>query len=289
VQFDVPELGFEILVPNCGKEQDPIPVAAAVTDRIAVRTETEVVVNAHGVVDEIPQTLTRVCPQSGMSPFDRFLKLYLNGKEAVVLVRGRKMPGSDTPDWISDILSSITVPVPFPGRSFDNLIRNFSLADVDFKLPSPLAPPNSPDANPKVSGTIEVLASIPKELNLDLNVTSIRADADVYYKGDKFGELNLDKWQKARSAKVLDENTDVSLLIKSTVKDVPLTITDGDVFAEVASTLLLGEGDVLLTVKARVAVRVNTVLGQLTLKDVPTEGEIPVKRSSLFSRIKHLL
>jgi len=41
-------------------------------------------------------------------------------------------------------LSSITVPVPFPGRSFENLIRSFSLLDVHFKLPDPTAEPDDP-------------------------------------------------------------------------------------------------------------------------------------------------
>ena len=286
MQFDVPELGFEILVPNCAQDQPSIPVAEVITSPIAVHPDAEVSIDARGIIDQIPKSLIQVCPQSDLSPFDRFLKQYLNGEDALVLVRGRKIPDSDTPDWITDILSSITVPVPFPGRSFDNLIKNFSLTDVDFQLPSPIAPPGSPDADPKVSGTIEVLAALPKELNLDLNVTNIKADADVYYKGDKFGELNLKKWQKAKSAKVQDEKKDVSLMIKSKVKNVPLTITDGDVFAEVAQTLLLGDGDIILTVKAKVAVRVSTVLGQLTLKDVPTEGKIPVKRSSIFSGMK---
>jgi hypothetical protein len=289
VQFDVPELGFEILVPGCAKDES-ILVADAITNLVAVRPDAEVSIDARGIIGEIPKSLIRVCPRSDLSPFDRFLKQYLDGEEALVLVRGRKISGSDTPEWITDILSGITVPVAFPGRSFDNLIRNFSLTDVDFLLPSPIAPPGSPDANARVSGTIEVLAALPKELNLDVNVTNIRATADVYYKGDKFGELNLEKWQKANSSKIQDENKDISLLVKSRIKNVPLTITDEDVFAEVVETLLLGDDDIIiLTVKAKVAARVNTVLGQLTLKGVPTEGKIPVKRSSIFKRMRLLL
>jgi hypothetical protein len=39
---------------------------------------------------------------------------------------------------------------------------------------------------------------------------------------------------------------------------------------------------VVLDIRAAVDVKVQTVLGQLTLKDLPAEGKIPVKRPSSF-------
>lgn len=283
VQLDIPELGFEVLVPNCDAVDPFIPVAQAVTDRVHVKPHSEVTVDVHGTIEELPDSLTRVCPDSSSSPLDQFLRHYLKGdKPPNVLVRGRKIPGSSTPEWIGDILSSIAVPVPFPGRSFDDLIKNFSLTDVEFQLPDPLADPDDDDAKPKVSGTMEVLASLPRELNLDLNVTDIRATADVLYKGDKLGVLNITEWQKAQSTRLEEDNGDVSLRIESRAEDVPLTITDEDVFTEVMQQLLFGGRDVILDIDASVHVKVKTVLGELVLKDVPTKGKIPVKRPSMF-------
>ena len=129
---------------------------------------------------------------------------------------------------------------------------------------------------------MEVLASLPKELNLDLNVTDIRATADVLYKGDKLGVLNITEWQKARSTRVEEENGDISLLINSRANDVPLTITDEDVFTNVLQQLLFGGREVILDIDAAVHVKVKTVLGELVLKDGPTKGKIPVKRPSMF-------
>ncbi|SPO05654.1 uncharacterized protein DNG_08341 [Cephalotrichum gorgonifer] len=277
IQVDVPELGFDVLVPNCNAIDPFIPVAQAVTDPIPVRPRSEVAVSVHGIIEEIPDSLTRACPDSTSSPLDQFLKGYLNGEPPNVLVRGRKVPGSGTPEWIEEILSSIAIPVPFPGRSFDDLIKNFSLTDVDFQLPDPLADPDDEDGKPTVSGTIEVLASLPSELNLDLNVTHVRATADVLYKHKKLGVLNIKEWQRAESTRIEEENGDVSLLVKSRANDVPLTITDQDVFTSVLQALLFGGRDVILDIDAAVHVKVKTVLGELVLKDVPTKGKIPVK------------
>jgi hypothetical protein len=283
IQLDIPELGFEILLPNCDTVDPYIAVAEAVSKPIAVKPREDVSANVHGIIGEIPDSLTRACPNSNSSPLDQFLQRYMNGEPPTVYVRGRKLIDSDTPDWIAEILSSITVPVPYPGHSFDSLIKDFSLSDVNFKLPDPMAEPDDPDADPKVSGTIQVLAALPKELNIDLNVSSLRATADVFYKKRKFGELNLRRWQKATSKKVEDAKSANTLLkIRSRVVDAPLTITDGDVFTDVVQKLIFGDKEVILDVKAAVDVRVETVLGRLVLKDVPTEGKIPVKRPSMF-------
>ncbi|KAK2047473.1 hypothetical protein LZ31DRAFT_551301 [Colletotrichum somersetense] len=278
VSVDVPELGFEVLVPNCNSFDPYILLADATTKPFAIKPRSDVTVNVSGIIRKLPKSLTRVCPNSKSSPLDKFLGQYMRGEAATVYVRGRKIPDSDTPDWVGDILSEITVPVPFPGQGFDNLIKSFSLTDVNFQLPDPMADPDGPDGAPKVSGTVEVLAGLPKEMNFDINVTNLRATADVMYQHKKLGELNLDKWQPANSTKVEGtEKHEPLLKIMSRVVDAPLNITDGDVLTDVMQRLLFGGKEVLLDVKASVAIRVNTALGVLVLKDVPAEGKIPVK------------
>lgn len=283
VSFDVPELGFDILVPGCSPDDPSIFAAAATTNPVAVRPNADVVVNAHGLVRKLPDSLTRLCPNSDFSPLDLLFKKYLDGEAATVLVRGQKEPAGDTPDWLAEILSSITVPVPFPGRSFDNLVRSFSLTDVYFKMPNPAADPNDPESEPRVSGTILVVAGLPSEMDFTLNVTNIRADADVFYKGDKLGELNLKEWQRANSTQIpATKDEEAKLKIQSRIKDVPLNVTDPDVLTDVIQALLFGGREVLLSVKALVDVKVQTVLGELVVKAIPAEGKIPVKRPSPF-------
>ncbi|KAF5672238.1 hypothetical protein FDENT_10607 [Fusarium denticulatum] len=277
VSFRVPTLRFEVLVPNCDSSLPSISVADATTEPIDVKAKADIQADAKGIIRDIPESLTKVCPHSESSPLDHFMDRYLHGEDAKVFVRGKKTNNTDTPEWISDILESITVPVDFPGRSFDSLIRNFSLTDVDFKLPDPFADVNDPEGEPRVSGTAQVLAAVPPELNVELGVDKLRSNADLFYKKRKMGELNLRHWQSANSTKVHDkENGETLLNITSRLVDVPLTITDGDVFSEVMQKLLFGGGDITLDIKAEVDVKLKTVLGILTVKKVPAEGKIPV-------------
>ena len=279
VQIDIPPLAFEILVPNCNSLDPYIQVADAVTAPLAIRPKTTLNINVSGTIQELPDSLTSACPGSSSSPLDLLLKQYLNGDEAIVYVRGKKQPLDNTPSWVADILASVTVPVPFPGRTFDNLIREFSLTDVRFSLPDPLAEPGDPDSNPTVSGTILVTAGLPSQMNFVINVTNVRANADVFYHKNKLGELNLHKWQDANSTMTrATEDHEATLKIQSRIDNAPLNVTDGDVLTEVIQKLIFGGQNVNLRIKALVDIRVETILGNLEIKDVPAEGEIPVKR-----------
>lgn len=284
VEFNIPELGFDVLVPNCDRADPYIIVAAAKTHQVTVRARSDVVVEGRGTVEHLPEALTAACPGSGSSPLDLLLDDFLSGDSSpTVYVRGAQKPLPGTPGWISEILSSITVQVPFPSAGFDNLIRDFSLDNVHFTMPDPMAEPDSPDANPKVSGTILVSAALPSEMNFEVNVTSMRANADVFFKGDKLGELNLEKWQRANSTQEpATKHHEATLRIQSRVNDAPLNVTDGDVLTNVIQALFMGSKPVELDIKAAVSVKIRTVLGDLTLKDVPAEGTVPIKRPSMF-------
>lgn len=280
VELDVPPLAFEILIPNCGLHDPYIQVAEAFTDPVGVRPRSLVVANIHGVIKGIPDSLTRVCPHSDSTPLDHILKDYLGGS-ATVFVRGKRRPGLETPEWLNDIVSQVVIPVPFPGRSFDKLIRNFSLTDTHFSLPDPTAEPDDPAANPKVSGTIKVIAGLPKDMNFGINVTRIRATADVLYQKQKLGVLDIHKWQPANSTKLeTGRKDDPELEILSRIDNAPLNVTDADVLTEVIQTLIFQGKTIRLDIKAKVDVKVETVLGELVLKDIPAEGRIPVKRPS---------
>jgi hypothetical protein len=281
IGVDIPPLAFDILVPNCDASEPYIEVAEAVTDVVQVRPDANISANAMGIISQIPDILTRSCPKSKLSPLDQFMQHYLHGEDAEIFVRGKQVEGSDTPDWMSDILKSIVVPLDLPGRSFGDAIRNFTASDIKFKLPGGFSDPGDGSDSPQVSGNIQVLAALPEGLNLDIGVDQIRSDADLLYKGSKLGELNLRQWEDAQSSKVVIEGESL-LNITSHINNVPLTITNNSVFSEVVQKLVFLGQDVLLDVEASVDVKVGTVLGALALKGIPAKGKIPVKSSSLF-------
>lgn len=280
VQFIVPPLGFNILVPSCSPTDPYILLADATTEEIDVEPQAEVQVKVGGIVREIPDVLTKACPNSNSSPLDLLLGGYLHGNDTTIYVRGGNSSSLDTPSWISDLLGSVTVPVPFPGHTLGNLIRNFTLANVHFRLPDSTAEPGTPEAQPRLSAVAKVLVALPKEMNFPLDVSRVRANAEVYYQGRKLGHLDLKKWQKANSTRVNTRGSKISeLRIESMVDDAPLHITDDDVFTEVVQALVFGGKGVLLDIKADVDAKVGTAFGKLAIKGIPAKGKVVVKRS----------
>lgn len=278
IALSVPPLGFDIMVPNCADDDPHILLADATTDKIEVAPGAEVKVDVGAIVRQLPKSLTTSCPHSLFSPLDIFLGKYIRGDDNTIYVRGSNSLVPDQPAWIPLLLSSLTLPIPFHGHTFDNLIRNFTLADVHFGLPDPLADPDTPESNPQVSGNASLIAGLPKEMSFGVNVSRVRATADVFYKEKKLGALNLRKWQGANSTRIdATEEEDPALRIESRIDKAPLEITDDDVFTEVIQSLLFGGKAITLKIDAKVDVEVKTVLGKFVIRDVPAEGHIPVK------------
>ncbi|THX44371.1 hypothetical protein D6D10_00510 [Aureobasidium pullulans] len=279
LDFTIPPLGFAILVDNCHPSQPLIQLADATTPSLSVKPKENLNVSVSGFVRRLPQAFTQACPGSHESPLDILLGGYIHGNNTTVYVRGSDSPSLDTPRWITDLMSDVTVPVPFPGHTFGHLIRNFTLADVHFGLPDPFAEPDSPESNPRISANIKALVALPEEMNFNISVGRVRADADVFYHGSKLGYLDLNKWQKANSSRIDSDNKDEGplLAVQSAIEKAPLIVTDDDVFTDVLNALLFGGKGVELGIKAEVDVEMETALGQLAVRKIPAEGSVPVK------------
>lgn len=279
IHLSIPELSFDVLVPNCSPTEVPILVARATTAALDVLPRTLLEVDVRGLVHDLPKKLTTDCPNLDSSPLDLLLGGYLHGEDTTIYIRGSSNQPHGTPDWISDLISSVILPFPFPGHTFDNLIKKFSLANVHFGLPDPTAEPDSPEAQPRLSALVKAIIALPKEMNFPIDVSRVRADADVYYRHKKLGRLDLRKWQTANSTRSDPHDSNVTtLLVESIVKDAPLHITDNDLFTDIIQKLIFGEKQVNLGIKADVDVDVSTRLGAFVIKKVPAEGNVAVKR-----------
>ena len=281
LDFAVPSLGFQVLVENCLKDEPYILVADATTAKLHVLPREDVELNVTGIVRTLPDVLTQDCPGSDKSPLDELLGNYMRGKDNTIYVRGSASPDGDTPDWVSDMISDIVVPVPLPGKTMGHLIKNFSLEDTHFSLPDPFAQPGTPDANPRISAKVRALVALPEEMNFNISANGVRADADVYYKGSKLGNLDLHKWQRANSSRMEGtNNSGPGLLVESLVDEAPIYITNNDVFTDVIQDLMFGGKDIIMQVKADVDVQVETALGEFKVRRIPAKGSVPVKRRS---------
>jgi hypothetical protein len=277
IDFTVPPLNFEVMVENCLPSEPKIMFADASIGSVEIHQKTDVEVDATGFIRAPSERLTGACPHSGKSPLDTLLGGYMRGHQITIYVKGSEIQSPTTPAWMTNLLTSVAVPVPITGHALGNVIKNFTFADVHFTLPEPGAEPGTPDSEPKVSATITAVITLPDEINFSVHVQHVRATSDVFYQRRKLGELNIHQWQPARSTPLEDDRGKPLLLVESEVKDAPLTITDDDVFTDVLQTLLFRR-KVTLNVKAKVDVEIDTALGALTVQEIPAEGDVPVKR-----------
>jgi hypothetical protein len=279
VQITLPPVAVDVGIEGCSSDEH-IMVGTARTAELHVKPHSGVKVDVTGNVEKLPDPLTQVCPNSAKSPLDAFLGDYMKGQDATIYINCCKFPDPATPDWARDLLKDITVPVPFAGKSMGNLIKNFSLADMHFSLPDPFAEPGTPEAAPKISGVVNVDIGLPNEMNFPIDVTQVKADADIYYHKKKLGRMNLNKWQQANSTRVDAHGSEgPSLLVQSVIKKAPIEILDDDLFSEVVQALLFGGKAILMDLKAAVSVGVDTPMGKLAVRGIPAQGQVPVKRS----------
>ncbi|KAF1997568.1 hypothetical protein P154DRAFT_440973 [Amniculicola lignicola CBS 123094] len=279
LDFTVPPVSVNVLVDGCSPSDEHIMLGTAETESLHIEPKTDLNVNVTGRVEKLPEALTEACPNSAKSPLDSLLGDYMHGEAATIYINCCNFPDPETPQWTRDLLKDITVPVPFTGREMGDLIKNFSLTDVEFFLPEFFADPDSPEASPRISAVVNVLIGLPSEMNFRLGVDRVMAVADVFYHKKKLGVLRLDKWQKANSTRIEAHGEEgPSLLVSSDVKKAPLDVTDSDVFEEVLQAVIMGE-PLLLTVKAAVSVGVDTPVGKFAVRDIPAEGVVPIKRS----------
>ena len=262
-------------------------LADARTQSLRVHPKEDVLVNATGFVNRLPEAFLAACPGQLDSPFDNLLGDYIHGREATLYVSGSRSPPKSTPQWISDLAYGVTVPVSFTGRPFGNLIKNFSMTDVRFSLPDFFAEPDTPDAQPKISAQIKALIGLPDEMNFHVDVNKIRSTADVFYHKKKLGVLDLSRWHNANSTEVRSPSEDhPDLVITSHIEKAPLQITDEDVFQDLVNALLTGRNTINLEVKAAVDVQMITPLGPLAVRQIPAKGNVPVKRTAILSFLK---
>lgn len=279
VTFTIPQLGFDILIPGCAPNGDFILLANATIGEIQVTAKQELDVAVRGIIRQLPDTLTTVCPGLHTSPLDTLLGDYIHGVDTTMFVRGADAPVGDTPSWVSELIKDVIVPLPFPGHPFDNLMRDFSMANVHLSLPNPFADPGSPEAQPQISATVKALVNLPREMNFPVTISHVRANAEVFYHDKKLGNLDLHKWQEANSTRIEAHGEEqAGLAVESIVEKAPLNITNDDIFSDVVQALLFGGEDVVLGVKADVDVESETALGKFVIREIPAEGKVPIKR-----------
>ncbi|TGZ80444.1 hypothetical protein EX30DRAFT_307729 [Ascodesmis nigricans] len=274
IGLDIPPLGFTISFPGC-EVKDIVAVANAALPPISIVPLRDIDVDVTAVIPSIPTELTGICPGSNLSPMDTFISRYLHGEVSKVYVSGDGVDRPETPSWITEILKDLTVPVPFSGHSMDGVVKKFSMSNFDISLPMPGMDPNSPDSLPLVSADVEVLVALPRDVDIDFEVSALSARANVSYTGAIFGDLGMHEWMPAISEKVkLDQQ--LYMKVNAAVKNAPLNVTNYDVFQQIVQKILFGERGIDLTVDGRADAEVAIPLGKFIVHDLPAAGNITI-------------
>ncbi|KAL7269121.1 hypothetical protein RUND412_008231 [Rhizina undulata] len=276
LEFEVPSLRFLVLLPGC-KADGLVNVATATTSRLEIKSKPEISVEVFGIIESIPDQLVTACPGSHQSPMDHFLEGYIHGSNTTIYVTGSGTQDlrSKAPEWLVELLHSMTVPTLVPSQSFDNVIKSFSLSQVKFRLPAPDAKPGNPDSFPRLSAAVEAIVGLPKEMNFPLNVKRLLPAADVFYEGKKFGILNVDDWIPATSAII--PGSDNLLSIIANLENAPLEITDYIIFRRIVRRMFFGNSKrLILGIAGETDVDIATSLGDFVVKKIPASGNITI-------------
>ncbi|KAF3924313.1 hypothetical protein ABW21_db0207889 [Orbilia brochopaga] len=277
INLKVPALSFSVLLRSC--DQQFVEVAVARTSAIDIHPYKPVVADMKGLIKSIPFALIETCPGTGTSPLDDLLGQYVRGHTATAYIRGLPSDDNDSgvPAWLEEFLTSVTIPVPFPGgNAFKDIVKSFSLNDVDFHFPEPSADPDAPDLPPIISATVQAIIRLPQEVNALLDVSKILANADILYHGRKLGEFHVPNWAPARTIQHHDQH---ELEIIARVERVPLNVTDAEVLSEVVQKIYFGGGGgVKLQAVGTADVNVKLAsLGAFIIRGIPAQGDIVIK------------
>ncbi|KAK2749596.1 hypothetical protein FQN57_005818 [Myotisia sp. PD_48] len=277
IQLTVPSSQFDILVPNCAPGEEYILVANATTESVDLQPHKSALVSIHGLAYEIPAALTSVCPGKASSPLDLLLRKYIHGSETRLYVRGKTFESSTYPQWLQELLSSVTIPVPFTSHGLSRLVKRFSMKNVHFDLPDPYADPDTPEAQPKVSALVKAIINLPHEMNFPLNISRVQTYADVYYSGEKLGILDIKEWQNSTVREITDDPSgQPAMEVEFDIQKAPLNITNSDLLTEILQKMIFQRKSIPLHVKSLITPEVQTGLGTFIVRDIPASGNITV-------------
>ncbi|KAF3491886.1 uncharacterized protein GIQ15_01403 [Arthroderma uncinatum] len=278
VHLTLPPFQFNIFVPNCDPNDAYIMVANATTDSVNVEPREPVTISLHGFAPKIPDQLTSNCPGTTTSPLDLLISKYIRGLVTTIYVRGGSLISPTIPQWLQELLNSVTVPLPFTSPGFSRLIKRFSMTNVHFYLPDPFAAPNSPDALPKVSALVRAIIDLPRQLDVPVNVSRVRTTADVFYHDHKLGIIDVKEWQNASVRRDVDgADGKPTMIVEFDIQKAPLQVTDEDLLTEVLQKMMFEREDIPLRVDAHVDAELKSALGDFIVRDIPSGGNIVVK------------
>ena len=278
VIMDIPSLTLSLIIPGC-TPSDRIRVTDAIIAPLSIRPDKDIVINLRSVVSSLPAELSTPCADDGLSPLEALMQTLLDPDQNATVFITASREKETLPEWLTRILSSITIPIPIPRiqSNTSDLISSIHCTEMKVSFPSPWAPPDVPAGKPRISGLIEAVILPPKQIDkVSVNVTALRTDVYLSDEGDKFGRIVVPVWNPA----VTERRK--KLHVKTRVAEVPIEVLDPIVFQRVMAKVFRGEGSVTIGVDGTVDAKATVLIGDFTLRGIPVHGDVDVEGISPF-------
>ena len=217
---------------------------------------------------------------NGSSPLSLFLQNYLHGIDNPILVQGlNASEDPSTPGWLLHRLSSVKVPLVFPGpQPRPKVIERVSIEHMRISESS---------GHILASGVVVVDIRLPAGMdNVSINVNAVLPDVIVLdgapdedeseLPARAFGHIRPEDFLAATS-----EELDGLVTVRAPLRDVPLQILEGrdSVFRSFARKVLFkGGAEAGILGNATVKVEIPGIQGELTLEGLPVRGQTWVGR-----------
>jgi hypothetical protein len=285
VKLDVPALQWKVSVPGCAPN-DRIRLTDATTSPLSLRKGHNITVNISSSISSLPQNLLDPCSNTSPSPLEILFQALLDSTQNTTVFISGSHQSSSLPKWLPGILSSLVIPFPIPrlDTNTSDLLSSIHLSQMKLTLPAPWAPPDSPHAQPKISGLVEAIIRPPKEaVNVGFNVTAVKADVFLFDQGDKFGRIVIPEWSPATTTRLKKVH------VKVRIAEVPVEVLDPIVFQRVMGKVLQGGGVVDIGVEGTVDGQISVLIGEFAIRGIPVEGVVPVEGITPYDSLKMAL
>mmetsp|Transcript_108674 Transcript_108674/g.316152 ORF Transcript_108674/g.316152 Transcript_108674/m.316152 type:complete len:1203 (+) Transcript_108674:260-3868(+) len=189
-----------------------------------------------------------------------FMSTYLSNIAQTAVVVGTDAGEDNTVQWIHDVVDGLELATTFPGAGDDlELMTDITIDTMDMALTA--------DADPVMSATLEARMNLPEEVGFPLDVIS---------SGMKF--QMVDEGVACANATVAPVPVDYVAgtnggQITLSTGDMTLSVLDEDAMSSLVTDLLVTTSKTV-TMQGTCSPLASTNMGELSMSDVPFEGEI---------------
>lgn len=266
VSSSLPATAWEVYIDGCDAVRHDKASLAELTvapTTVHCRKDELCAVVSNVTMGRLATTAQRRC-SSGSSPLEIFARNALGEKSSHVYIGGAKKQEA-MPDWATDLLRQLVLPVELPAQSFQIPdLQELALSNVTVHVENEASSSKLASA----SGGVSVIVPMPWPVSFHQLIATVGGAIELMHRGQSFARIGLnDATASVRSAHAR------AVVAKAVVADTAVSITNYDVFAAALQSLL--RGNTSFEARGRASIDSDTPLGHIQLSELPLPA-VPV-------------